>query len=195
MSRIIIGCDPGVAGAIVALSEKGELLHAHRMPTYEIIKPKAKKKPKADAPPKKKPKKESDVKISLQVDFRALFDLIGPYFTDGPLRDEHPEVYIEEITHLFGLPSQTNFKLGHAVGVLTAAVQVYAEEFFIVQPKKWQQGVWIEADMVYKPNKRVNTGETSRNAFNRIFPNWDGLNTDGVRDAALIAYYALKGGL
>lgn len=55
--------------------------------------------------------------------------------------------------------------------------------------------MWIEDDHVLKTNKRIDTKKTTEKAFNRIFPDYDGINSDGVRDAALIAYFALTGGL
>jgi hypothetical protein len=193
MSKIIIACDPGAEGAIVVLSPEGRILQAYNMPVKEIQKPKAKKKPKKDAPPKKKPKKESEFTISRMTDYRGLFELLSK------IVDEHGiggvEFYVEEITHLFGLPAATNFKLGHASGVLQAAVSTFADEYYLVPVRKWQGGVWTEDDKVIKKSKRVDPKPTSEKAFNRLFPEWDGINSDGVRDAALMGWYALNGGL
>ena len=188
---LIIGCDPGVAGGIVVLSPFGEILEAHSMPTFDVIKPKAKKKVNPDAPPKRVPKTESSVTKRKQIDFKGLFDILEKHF--GP--SQSPEIYIEEITHLFGLPSSSNFTLGYAAGVLHAAVQTFADEFYLVSPKKWQNGVFDGLDKVMKSNGRVDTKETAKNAFKRIFPDYQGKYNEGIRDAALIAYYGLRGGL
>jgi hypothetical protein len=174
----IIAMDPGVAGAIVILQD-GKILEAHNMPIFKIEKP-----------PKKGKKKPT---MQAQVDFKGIFNILEPHFGDN---NEKPEIYVEEITHLFGLPSSSNFKLGYAAGVLHAAVQTFADEFYLVPPKKWQAGVWDEADKCLKPNKRVDTGATSKNAFARIFAGYEGkLKSEGIRDAALIAWYGHTGGL
>lgn len=189
----IIACDPGAEGAIALISPDGKLLEAYNMPVKEIQKPKVKKKPKKDAPPKKKPKKESEFSISRMTDYRGLFELLTKIIDEHGIGDV--EFFVEEITHLFGLPSSTNFKLGHAAGVLQAAVSTFADEYYLVPVKKWQAGVWTDDDKVLKENGRVDTKATTQKAFNRIFPGWKGINSDGVRDAALIGYYALNGGL
>lgn len=191
-TKTIIAFDPGVEGAIVILSSDGKIKAVFNMPVIETEKPKAKKKPKKDAPAKK-PKKESLFTVSRTVDFNGVRYLLEPFFLS--LRKDECEIYVEEITHLFALPSSTNFKLGHAVGVIHSAIQSFTDEFYLVPVKKWQAGVWIEDDHVLKPNKRIDTKKTTEKAFNRIFPDYDGINSDGVRDAALIAYFALTGGL
>lgn len=193
-TRQVIGIDPGVEGAIVILTLNGKISSAYNIPVVETEKPKAKKKPKKDAPFAKKPKKESLTTITKTVDFEGVRSILKPYLYACLVQDQ-AEVYIEEITHLFGLPSSTNFKLGHAVGVIQSAIQSYTDEFYLVPIKKWQAGVWDESDMVYKSNKRIDTKATSKNAFKRIFPDYDGINSDGVRDAALIAWFARTGGL
>jgi hypothetical protein len=193
MSKKIIACDPGAEGAIALLSPDGSLLAAFNMPVKEIKKPKVKKKPKKDAPPKKKPKKESEFSVSRLTDYRGLFELLSKVTDEHGIGDV--EFYVEEITHLFGLPAATNFKLGHASGVLQAAVSTFADEYYLVPVKKWQAAVWTDADKVFKENGRVDTKATTEMAFNRIFPGWQGINSDGVRDAALIGWYGLRGGL
>lgn len=196
MRDLIIGCDPGVEGAIVVLSSDGKIKAAYNMPFNETEKPKVKKKPrkpKVEPDPTKKPKKkkpESLFTIKRKVDYPALVELFKGYF---PARI-NPEIYVEEITHLFNLPSTTNFDLGYGIGILQAAIQTVHNEFYIVPVKKWQAGIWEPQDMVYKENKRVDTKATTKNAFNRIFPDYQGINSDGVRDAALIAYFGYKDG-
>lgn len=190
MRGLIIGCDPGVAGAIVIMSPFGEILEAHSMPTFDVLKPKKKKKIDPDAPPKRVSK--SDVTKRKQIDFKGLFEILDKHFGDGVIP---PEIYVEELTHLFGLPSSSNFTLGYAAGVLHAAVQTFADEFYLVSPKKWQSGVFDGLDKRLKDNGRVDTKETAKNAFKRIFPDYKGPYNEGIRDAALIAYYGLRGGL
>lgn len=180
MSKMIIGCDPGVAGAIVILSPDGKILEAHNMPIFKIEK----------APKKGKTKPT----MQAQVDFKGIFSIFEPHF--GSKAEAAPEIYVEEITHLFGLPSSSNFKLGYAAGVLHAGVQTFADEFYLVPARKWQSAIFIDSDKVLKANKRLDTGATVKKAFKRIFPDYSGkLKSEGIRDAALIAYYGLKGGL
>lgn len=193
--KTTIGIDPGVEGAIVVLSPKGEIMKVCNMPIVETEVPKKKKKAKPGFEPKK-PKKESLVTISKKVDFLGLCSILKPYLYDCLVQDA-ADVCVEEISHLFALPAQTNFKLGHSFGVIHSAIQRYADEFYIVPVKKWQAGIWEQADMVYKDaqNKKVDPKATTKNAFKRIFPDYQGINSDGVRDAALIAKFALSGGL
>lgn len=188
---VIIGCDPGMDGGIVVMSCEGEILEAHNMPIFKVQVPLKKRKPRPNAKPPKKPKKPKQFSEERHVDFSGIRKIFETHVSDF----SRPDIYIEQITHLFGLPSSSNFKLGYAAGVLHGAVQSVVNEFYLVPAKKWHS-ILQPSDMAYKKSGSVDWGITGKNAFSRIFPDYKGeLNSEGIRDAALIAYYGLTGGL
>ena len=185
----VIGIDPGVEGAIVVLSPDGKIIQAYNMPFLSKQVLKKKRKPKPDALPPKKPKKENPFTYERTCDFVGINQIIGYIKKNhGPEMD----IYVENITHLFGLPSATNFKLGHAVGVIYSALTSQESDFYLLPTKKWQDAVWSKEEKAMKDAKKK---EKTELAFERLFPGYTGINSDGVRDAALIAYAGLRGGV
>jgi hypothetical protein len=193
---VIIACDPGMDGGIVVLSPEGEIIEAHNMPTFTVQVPKKKRRPRKGAEnkaPPKRPKKEKEFSEERHIDFLAIKKIFERF--TPPVYSKKPEVYIENFTHLYGLPSSSNFKLGYAVGVLHGAVQSVVDSFYLVPVSKWHS-VLIPSDMAFKADGSVDWGKTAKNAFSRLFPNYQGEhNSEGIRDAALIASYGLNGGL
>jgi hypothetical protein len=186
--KVIIGIDPGIkAGHIIVLSQCAQIVESHPIPTFNIEKAPTKKKLK-DPTKKAAPRKQA------QIDFKELFNVIESLFNKYP----ENEIYIEEISHLFGLPSSSNFRLGYACGVIHAALQTFGE-FYLVPARKWQPAVWEESDKVITKKivkkiekSKTETKPTSLNAFKRIFPDYEEKVSEGIVDAALIAYYGLK---
>lgn len=193
MSNCVIGIDPGVEGAIVLLSPDGKILKAFNMPILTKEVPKKARKPKKDAPPPKKPKKENPFTIERTCDFEGICQLIKHIkaHVKELYEADDVDVFVESISHLFNLPSVTNFKLGHAMGVTHSALYSLGQDFYLVPTKKWQAVVWRSED---KTDKALATKAKTKNAFEDTFPGYDGINSDGVRDAALIAYCGLRGG-
>jgi len=177
MSKIAIGIDPGMSGGVAVLVD-GKPHKVYKMPVFQAEGSKAK-----------------------HIDAGALIAILEPVF-----KNNTPTVYMEELTHLHGLPATSNFKLGYSYGIIQGILQTFGE-FYLVSPRKWQNGVWKDQDKVYKKNKygnldktkagkpKVNTKATSFNAANRIWPDGNFLHDggrvahDGCIDALLIAYY------
>lgn len=186
MAKIECGVDPGMSGGIVILVD-GAIHAIHKMPVFEIDVVKNKKKSKQK-----------------HIDIHKIYDILRPLYINN-----EPDVYIEELTHLFGLPASSNFKLGYSVGAIHGALQTLGE-FYMIHQKKWQQ-IWEPEDIVHEIDKKtgktkmvkrgkssqpkINTKATSLNCARRLYPDHDFLHEggrvphDGCIDALLIATY------
>ena len=178
MSNLIVGLDPGVSGGIALIDCNGDIKELHRIPIFEIARETAKKKKKQK-----------------HVDFKAVFKILDPMYKKNKIT-----AYIEEITHLFGLPSSSNFRLGYSCGVLHAALQSFGD-FYLVKPKLWQSHSWLDIDKVYKTTKagvkKVDPKPTSIKCAKRLYPNESFIVPggralhDGALEACLIARFGL----
>lgn len=176
---VILGIDPGVSGGICLMDMDKNILEMHRMPFFEIEKGKSKKTKKA--------------LMQKQIDFRALFNILEPIY-----KEHKVEAFIEEITHLFALPSSSNFRLGYACGIVHAALQTFGD-FYLVKPKLWQSEIWIEDDYSHKLTKKgikkIDPKSTSKNSALRLYPSEGFIPKgcrslhDGIMEAALIGVY------
>lgn len=186
MARIIIGCDPGMTGGIAILVD-GKIHALHKMPIFEV-----------------KTIKNKKAKKVKHLDVEAIYKILEPLF-----KNDKPEVYVEELTHLFGLPSTSNFKLGYACGIIHGILQTLGD-FYLIHQKKWQQ-IWIPEDIEHEIDKKtgkikmvrrgkssqpkINTKATSLNCAKRIYPGHDLIAPggrkphDGCIDALLIATF------
>jgi hypothetical protein len=112
---------------------------------------------------------------------RNLFQFIKD-FSCGP-------VYFEDVHSIFGASAKSNFSFGKTTGVQLGVVSAIFPDVHLVQPKTWQ-GKVITSD-----DKGSTTKERALSAAQRIFPDYNfipkGCRTpsDGLLDAALIAYY------
>jgi len=183
VSKFFLGIDPGVAaGGISLLDEQGKLLEIHKIPTFTIE--------------TGRKTTNGNKKKQTQIDFRALFDILDPIYQKGEVH-----AYVEEITHLFGLPSSSNFKLGYACGVVHAALQTFGD-FYLVSPKTWQSEIWVPGDIIYKmtksSQKRTDPKPTSKRAAQRLYPDESFILPrgkafhDGAAEATLIAEYGRR---
>lgn len=173
-------------GGIVILVD-GAIHELHKMPVFEI-----------DVVKNKKKKKQK------HLDVAKINNILSPLFLNNK-----PDVYVEELTHLFGLPASSNFKLGYSVGIIHGILQTLGD-FYMIHQKKWQQ-IWEPQDIVYEIDKKtgktkmvkrgkssqpkINTKQTSLNCARRLYPDHD-LLADGCRvphdgyiDALLIATF------
>lgn len=188
MSRIQVGIDPGMNGGFAILID-GKIHALHKMPIFEVETVKNKKKKKVK-----------------HLDVEAIYKILEPLF-----KNDKPEVYVEELTHLFGLPSSSNFKLGYAVGIVHGILQTLGD-FYLIHQKKWQQ-IWDAEDIEHEIDKKtgkvkmvkrgkskqpkIDTKATSLNCASRIYLNsCDNFIPEGCRkphdgciDALLIATY------
>lgn len=185
-SRIDIGIDPGMSGGIAILID-GKIHALHKMPVFEIEVIKNKKKSKQK-----------------HLDVDAIYNILRPAF-----KNDKPNVYVEELTHLFGLPASSNFKLGYSVGVIHGVLQTLGE-FYLIHQKKWQQ-IWDQEDITHETDRKtgktkmvrrgkstqpkINTKETSLNCAKRHYPGESLVHIggkkpqDGCVDALLIATF------
>ncbi|MBE9542548.1 MAG: hypothetical protein IMF01_09535 [Proteobacteria bacterium] len=180
--KIILGVDPGSSGGLCTMDMDGNILELHKMPIFEIDTGKVKKGGKP--------------KMRKQIDFRGLFNILEPIYKSNEV-----EAYTEEITHLFGLPSSSNFTLGYACGVVHSALQTFGE-FYLVKPRLWQKEVWQEVDYVHKLTKsgakKIDPKPTSKACADRLYkldtfiPKGGRKPHDGLMDAALIAEYGRR---
>lgn len=118
---------------------------------------------------------------------------------------------MEEVHAIFGSSAKATFAFGEINGLLKGLLIATGIPYQLVQPKIWQEEIWINADKVYayktitdkdgnkKTRKEVNTKQTSFNAAKRLFPdidlrksercrNWD----DNKVDSLLLCEYARR---
>lgn len=107
-------------------------------------------------------------------------------------------VLIEDVHSIFGSSAKSNFQFGRIKGMKEALSVCWFGEYELVQPKKWQDIVWEDSDIVLKENGKKDTKLTSANSAKRLFPDYDFRKSqrarkphDGLVDAALIALYGL----
>ena len=190
MSRISIGIDIGMSGGLAILKD-GKIHSLHKMPTFEVNT--GKKITKG--------KKKGQDKMENHIDAPALHDILCPYF-DGMPRHATPNVFVETVTHLFNLPSSSNFKLGYAAGVVHGVLQTLGE-FYLIKPSQWQK-IFRPDDIVQETIKGIpqetasgkpkkDTKKTAMACAKRLYPEYDfkalgGVTQiDGMVDALLIA--------
>lgn len=166
----IIGVDPGLKGGICILLD-GKMRGLWPMPTFSV--------------------KTSAKKVRNYVDSEGIRNILKDHLD--------AEVYIEQVRSLYGMSAESNFSMGHGLGVVESTVRIIIGTFYLLKAKDWQADTWIEKDFVLKGNGRKDTKATSLNAALRIFPNQSFLRTarskvphDGMVDAALIAYSQFK---
>lgn len=128
------------------------------------------------------------------------------------LREETDTFAImEEVHAIFGSSAKATFAFGEINGLLKGLLITTGIPYQLVQPKIWQEEIWINADKVYeyktitdkdgnkKTRKEVNTKQTSLNAARRLFPDIDLRKTerckkpdDNLVDSLLICEYARR---
>lgn len=116
---------------------------------------------------------------------------------------------MEEVHAIFGSSAKATFNFGEVFGMLQGLFIALRIPYHLVQPKVWQDAIWINADKVYKAGKVnpktgkvsrvIDTKPTSINAASRLFPDVDFRRTaackkvdDNKVDATLIGEYARR---
>lgn len=122
-----------------------------------------------------------------------------------------------ELVHaIYGSDAKSTFNFGQINGILKGLLIANEIPFHLVQPKEWQQEIWIHTDEIYTTKQRTltdkETGEkyvksykavdpkpTSINAARRLFPKVDFRKNERCRkiddnkvDSLLIAEYARR---
>jgi len=201
---VIIGIDPGANGG-VAFFYKGKLT-CHPMPTWTVDiplkNPKKKKIKRGDSVSTKIVTHRKETNISVK---QLEHLLLHVPISNGFITRQSTKVYVEDIKTFYGMSAQTNFKMGYNLGMIHSLLDRVFGEYYLVEPKVWQEQVWIDSDRVERikikediKQSKLDTKATSLNAAKRIFPNerFVALDCrtphDGMFDSALIAYYGSK---
>ena len=166
------GIDVGNSGGIAFIDQEGVIYLREAIPMWE------------DSP-----------------DLPAIFDLLT---TPWANECETAHIVIEDVHSIFGSSAKSNFGFGFIKGVKTGFLEImkrdYGIPYSLVQPKKWQSGVWMESDIVMvegakRPTK--DTKATSLKAAQRLWPFEDFTKSkratkphDGIVDALLMAEFA-----
>ena len=116
--KTIVGCDPGLSGAVCVLDDN-ELM-AFRMPifTYEGAQGKSKRK----------------------IDTIALKNILQDE------KKNNPHVYIERVHAMPGQGVSSMFSMGFGCGIIEAAVMCCGLPLTYVTPQKWKKDLQVPAD-------------------------------------------------
>lgn len=117
---------------------------------------------------------------------------------------------LEDVHALFNASAKSTFNFGEIKGILKGLLIANEIPYTLVQPKTWQNEIWVNQDMIisYRNIKRgdkeikqkvVDTKSTSINAARRLFPNVDFRKNERCRklddnkvDSLLMAEYARR---
>lgn len=178
MSKIkhYIGIDPGKTGGIVVLSQTGQLVSFHKIPT-----------------------------IGKDIDTDEFAEIFKRIIKNCETTGSTPHACIEKVHALFGASAGSTFNFGYCVGLIDGVIKAYQIPFSKIQPKEWQSYIWQSDEIEREPDKisektgrkitgKVKTKIVSLKAFKRIFPTVDFRTStkiknqpDGLVDAILIA--------
>ena len=172
MSKIFIGTDHGLKGALIALSESGKILHVLPMPTY-----------KDD---------NGDNQIDCFQVYSWLYENFGDY--------EHEVVACGERLHaIFKASASSTFNFGKNIGKITGIIECLEMEYYEVRAVDWQKHQFAthsipELTIIKKGSKKPkrDTKAMAKICASKIWDMdiFDWINHDGVLDALLIADYA-----
>ena len=117
---------------------------------------------------------------------------------------------VKDVHSIFGASAKSTFNFGEIKGILKGLLIANEIPYTLVQPKTWQQEIWINQDMIvsYKSvvragkeikQKVVDTKSTSINAARRLFPSIDLRKNERCKkiddnkvDSLLMAEYARR---
>lgn len=119
---------------------------------------------------------------------------------------------MEEVHSVHGSSAAATFSFGEINGILKGILTALKIPYSLVQPKEWQNCIWINQDKVYKAgkvnpktgkvSKVIDTKPTSMNAATRLFPEIDFRRSpsckkldDNKVDSVLICEYARRNNL
>lgn len=136
---------------------------------------------------------------------------LGRILKDIKERSWEITVVLEDVHAIFGSAANSTFTFGEIKGLLKGLLIANEIPYTLVQPKTWQQEIWINQDMIvnYKTitksdgtiqkRKVVDTKSTSINAARRLFPNIDLRKNERCKkiddnkvDSLLMAEYARR---
>ena len=136
---------------------------------------------------------------------------LGRILKDIKERSWEITVVLEDVHAIFNSAANSTFAFGEIKGLLKGLLIANEIPYTLVQPKTWQQEIWINQDMIvnYKTitksdgttqkRKVVDTKSTSINAARRLFPNIDLRKNERCKkiddnkvDSLLMAEYARR---
>ena len=165
---IFIGIDPGLDGAIAAITSKGTLLGVWDTPTAKVT---------IGTKTKKGNKRVKRVYL-----ISAMVDLLEKY------KDRRVVVYIEYVRAMPGQGVTSMFSMGHGLGVWDGIIGALRMSTESVTPVKWRR-------TMLGPNAGKGKG-ANMIAASRLVPKASKYITkkkhDGRADAILIAEYARR---
>lgn len=181
--QVIIGIDPGLLGGII-ITEDGEVVVSRAMPVIKF----------QMTTKYKKGKKKGQFKTQKRIDAFAIAELFSSF--------PKSKIFVEKAAPMFGVGTNTNFRIGQSAGALEGVARVLGIEWIEVKSRLWQKEIWIDSDLVERVKIDEGTRQTKRdtkatslNAFNRLRGSLcaiqKGCSTphDGIVDAFLIAEY------
>lgn len=169
--KVYGGVDVGLKGGVAFLKADGSILMKEAIPTWNG-----------------------------EVDIPAIFELLTTPWANNY---ETVHIVLEDVHSIFGSSAKSNFNFGLIKGVKIAFLEVLRVEYVIpyslVQPKKWQSGVWTPEDIVMQEGTKrptKDTKATSLKAAQRLWPGEDFTKSkrattphDGIVDALLMAEF------
>lgn len=141
---------------------------------------------------------------------------LGRILKDIKKRSWEVSAVMEDVHAIFGSSANSTFSFGEIKGVLKGLLIANEIPYILVQPKTWQQEIWIHQDEIYttkqrtitdkatgdktvKQYKAVDPKPTSINAARRLFPKVDFRKNERCRkiddnkvDSLLMAEYARR---
>lgn len=189
MELVIVGIDPGIDGAIVAVRD-GKIIYKKVMPMQVV-------------------KGTKTQKDKIEFDTREICRIIMG------LKKQFPDIFFitEQLQPImtFRVGAWQTFKLGMAYQAVIGCLRCCDVPWVQVIPRVWTHFMWESVEPIYdmkkKPNKKgerkLDSKKMSKEVFNLIYPNEDIREVgksgkpsikshDGFMDGALLAEYALR---
>lgn len=128
------------------------------------------------------------------------------------IKEKHPQIacVMEDVHALGNSSAASTFSFGKINGILLGLLVAFEIPYTLIQPKEWQEEIWINADKVIISKKvkrkdkeivkkEVETKKTSINACRRLFPSIDMRRTpkcekpdDNKVDSVLLCEYGRR---
>lgn len=140
MAKVILGIDPGLSGALAAISmETGKLLEVHDMPIFS---------------------KKGSKKTINEINDQDLAFLIG-------CLDVHIAV-VEQVSAMPGQGVTSMFRLGAAFGTIKGVLAGMGVPFLTVHPAKWKKEMRLSGDKAMSRQLATRTWPENSSSFKRV---------------------------
>lgn len=118
MTRLFLGIDPGLTGALALLDARGALFQVEDLPTIA----------------------RGKGKVRQEIDAAALARLLRPHAADIEL------AVVEQVSAMPGQGVASVFSLGHTLGAIVGVLQALAIPLHLVTPAQWKKAAGVSAD-------------------------------------------------